>query len=34
MKIKFMGKYNNDPKSLPKKEMVTGAHRIKKKIIL
>lgn len=30
MKIKFMGKYNNDPKSLPKKEMVTGAHRIKK----
>ncbi|WP_028519633.1 metalloprotease family protein [Ruminococcus flavefaciens] len=30
MKIKFMGKYNNDPKSLPKGEMISGAHRIKK----
>ena len=30
MKIKFMGKYNNDPRSLPKGEMVAGARRIKK----
>ena len=30
MNIKFMGNYNNDPRSLPKGEMVSGAHRIKK----
>ena len=30
MKIRFMGKYNNDPSSLPKGEMVEGSNRIKK----
>jgi len=30
MRIKFMGKYNEKPDSLPKKEMVPGAKRIKK----
>ena len=28
MKIRFMGKYNNDPSSLPKGEMVEGSNRI------
>ena len=30
MRIKFMGKYNEKPDSLPKKAMVPGAKRIKK----
>ena len=30
MKIIFMGKYNNDPTSLPKREMAPESHKIKK----